>query len=70
MNEAVRSIDSFPRPMLDRRLLVVAPDKASSRLEMLDLACISVKWIESLAPGFRDSEVARDLIKRELLNPD
>jgi hypothetical protein len=50
-------------------LYVVKQRNGIGRLEILDLGCISVDWIDSMAPGFRGSSIAMDLIARNLLNP-
>jgi hypothetical protein len=66
--ETERQYRSFPEPLHEDHLyVVVSSDK--SPLSMLDLSCISVAWVDMLAPGFKSSETARDLLARGQINP-
>jgi len=66
--EATRYNDSFPKPISFDHLYIVKKTGAAA-YEILDLSCISVDWIEGLAPGSSQSPAAKDLIRRGLLSP-
>lgn len=66
--ETIRQYDSFPQPQSIPYMYAVSASDSDS-LKVLDLGCISVDWVDELAPGFRDSALAKDLVARRLINP-
>lgn len=64
--EATREIDSFPSSQWQSHLYAVSAS-GDDGLKVLDLGCISVDWVDELAPGFRNSELAKDLLARGLI---
>jgi hypothetical protein len=67
--EVLSLYDSFPTPLPNRRLYVVRRDSVDASLQMLDLGCISVGWVTEIAPRFRGSAMAADLVNRNMINP-
>lgn len=65
--ETTHRMPGFPSPMKIPRLYVVSPGVAIGGLEILDLACVSVPWVEEMVPGFSRSSVARDFVARGLM---
>ncbi len=66
--ETTRQYDSFPEPQSIPYMYAVSASGAGG-LKVLDLGCISVDWVDELAPGFRGSELAKDLVARHMINP-
>jgi hypothetical protein len=66
--ETERQYRSFPEPLHEDHLYVVVSSNKLP-LSMLDLSCISIAWVDMLAPGFKSSDTARDLLARGQINP-
>lgn len=66
--ETEREYDSYPAAIsIPSAYAVSTADDGVLRL--LDLSCLSVDWLDELAPGFRGSDLARDLVSRGVVHP-
>jgi len=66
--ETLREYESYPRPMSIPFVYAVSPT-TDGDLRVLDLSCLSVDWLDELAPGFRNSGLAQDLVARGVVHP-
>lgn len=66
--ETTREYESFPEPLSMPYLYAVSASGPNG-MRILDLSCISVDWVEEMAPGFRRSALAKELLARGMINP-
>lgn len=68
--EATQYLPGFPSPVAIPRLYAIGPGGSNGKLEMLDLACISISWIEEMLPDFSRSATARELVAKGLIQAE
>lgn len=68
--ESTHIVDVFPRPVAVQRTTAIAARGGWTAPAVLTASCMSVSQLERVAPGFRGSASADDLIARGLVQPE